>query len=229
MIEVGFAYPIRELVLEREGTGMTSRPNVVFMLADNLGYGDLSCFGGSVPTPRIDTLASEGIRFTNFNTEAQCTPTRGGLLTGRMPIRTGAFRVPLPGEPGNYGMAPWEYTLADLLSDAGYATACYGKWHLGNVEGRFPTDQAFDEWWGISVSSDTGHTPPTRCTRPLARFSRCLNRRRVTCQTAVAKFDRDTRPFTLSNCTNVSLLPRPAQTALGSCAAPAARMFWRRL
>ena len=75
-------------------------------------------------------------------------------MTGRMPIRSGTFRVPLPGEPGHYGLSPWEYTLADLLSDAGYATACFGKWHLGNVQGRIPTDQGFDEWWGISESSD---------------------------------------------------------------------------
>jgi arylsulfatase A-like enzyme len=70
-------------------------------------------------------LAEEGIRFTNFNTEAQCTPTRGALLTGRMPIRTGTFRVPLPGEPGDFGLSRCEYTLADLVSDAGYATACF--------------------------------------------------------------------------------------------------------
>jgi arylsulfatase len=80
---------------------MANKPNIVFMLADNVGWGDLSCYGGLVPTPHLDKLASEGIRFTNFNTEAQCTPTRGALLTGRMPIRTGTFRVPLPGEPGH--------------------------------------------------------------------------------------------------------------------------------
>ena len=133
---------------------MADRPNIVFMLADNVGWGDLSCFGGLVPTPRLDRLASEGIRFTNFNTEAQCTPTRGALLTGRMPVRTGTFQVPLPGDPGHYGLSPWEYTMAELLSDAGYATGCFGKWHLGNVPGRIPTDQGFDEWWGISETSD---------------------------------------------------------------------------
>ena len=80
---------------------MANKPNIVFMLGDNVGWGDLSCYGGLVPTPRLDQLAAEGMRFTNFNTEAQCTPTRGALLTGRMPIRTGTFRVPLPGEPGH--------------------------------------------------------------------------------------------------------------------------------
>ena len=99
-------------------------PNVVFMLADNLGFGDLSCYGGSAPTPRLDALAAEGTRFTNFNTEAQCTPTRSVLLTSRMPVRSGTFRVPLPGESGDYGLVPWEYTMPGLFSDARYATAC---------------------------------------------------------------------------------------------------------
>jgi arylsulfatase len=138
---------------------MANKPNIVFMLGDNVGWGDLSCYGSLVPTPRLDQLASEGIRFTNHNTEAQCTPTRSAIMTGRMPIRSGTFRVPLPGEPGHYGLSPWEYTLADLFSDAGYATACFGKWHLGHVPGRVPTDQGFDEWWGISESSDeAGYT-----------------------------------------------------------------------
>jgi arylsulfatase len=133
---------------------MADQPNVVFMLADNVGWGDLSSYGGLVPTPRLDQLAAEGTRFTNFNAEAQCTPTRSALMTSRYPVRSGTFRVPAPGDPGHYGLAPWEYTMGDLMSDAGYATACLGKWHLGNVRGRIPTDQGFDEWWGITESSD---------------------------------------------------------------------------
>jgi arylsulfatase len=133
---------------------MADKPNVVFMLADNVGWGDLACYGGLVPTPRLDKLAQEGTRFTNFNAEAQCTPTRSALMTGRYPVRSGTFRVPAPGEAGHYGLSPWEYTMGNLFSDAGYATACWGKWHLGNVRGRIPTDQGFDEWWGITESSD---------------------------------------------------------------------------
>jgi arylsulfatase len=133
---------------------MANPPNIVFMLADNVGFGDLSGYGGLVPTPRLDQLAGEGVKFENFNTEAQCTPTRGAIMTGRMPVRSGTFSVPTPGTGIPYGLAPWEYTIAELLSDAGYATACFGKWHLGNVAGRIPTDQGFDEWWGISESSD---------------------------------------------------------------------------
>ena len=184
---------------------MANQPNIVFMLGDNVGWGDLSCYGGLVPTPRLDQLASEGIRFTNFNTEAQCTPTRGALLTGRMPIRTGTFKVPLPGEPGHYGLSPWEYTLANLLSDAGYATACFGKWHIGNVAGRIPTDQGFDEWWGISESSDeadyTSHPMyPPEFKRPKIKAS-------VKGQPfeAVDDFNRETRPFMDENITEKTI------------------------
>ena len=132
---------------------MTSKPNVVFIVGDNVGWGDIGCYGGLAPTPRIDALAAEGTRFKNYNVEAQCSPTRSALLTGRLPVRTGNCSVPLPGQ-GDYGLAPWEYTLGDLFSEAGYATAAFGKWHVGDIEGRLPTDQGFDEWFGIPNTSD---------------------------------------------------------------------------
>jgi arylsulfatase A-like enzyme len=112
-----------------------TRPNIVFVLCDNTGWGDFSCYGGSTPTPRIDKLASEGIRFTNYTVESQWTPTRSAILTGRQSVRCGTFKVLYPGE-GTSGLSPWEYTIAGLLSDAGYATSLWGKWHLGEVEGR---------------------------------------------------------------------------------------------
>ena len=134
------------------------KPNIVFILVDNVGWGDFSCYGGSTPTPRIDKLASEGIRFNNYTVESQCTPTRSAIMTGRQSVRSGTFRVPYPGE-GKNGLAPWEYTIAELLSDAGYATSLWGKWHLGDTEGRLPTDQGFDEWWGYRNSVDeAGYT-----------------------------------------------------------------------
>ena len=132
---------------------MATRPNVVFILGDNVGWGDIGCYCGSAPTPRIDALATEGMRFRNYNVEAQCTPTRSAILSGRLPIRTGNCSVPLPGD-GHYGLAPWEYTIGELFSDAGYATAAFGKWHVGDIEGRVPTDQGFDEWFGIKNTSD---------------------------------------------------------------------------
>ncbi len=132
------------------------RPNIVFMLVDNFGYGDLGSYGGGmirgVPTPRLDRLAADGLRLTNFNVEPECTPSRSALLTGRLPIRSGTSAVEIMG--GLEGITPWEYTLAELLSDAGYVSAAYGKWHLGSVEGRHPTDQGFDEWYGFLRSSN---------------------------------------------------------------------------
>jgi arylsulfatase A-like enzyme len=131
----------------------SGQPNVVFILVDNVGWGDIGCYGGLAPTPRIDGLAGQGVRFKNYNVEAQCAPTRSAVLSGRLPIRTGNCSVPLPGQ-GDYGLAPWEYTLGELFSDAGYATAAFGKWHVGDIEGRLPTDQGFDEWYGIKNTSD---------------------------------------------------------------------------
>ncbi len=138
-------------------TGVAAeRPNIVFMLVDNFGYGDLGSYGGGivrgVPTPELDKLAAEGMRLTNFNVEPECTPSRSAFLTGRMPVRSGTSSVDQMG--GLVGMTPWEYTLAELLSDHGYASAAYGKWHLGEVAGRLPNDQGFDEWYGILNSSN---------------------------------------------------------------------------
>lgn len=126
-------------------------PNIVLVLADNLGWGELGCYGGGelrgAPTPRIDTLAAEGLRLLNFNVESDCVPTRSALMTGRHPIRTGALQAVPAGLP--QGIVPWEITLAQLLSARGYATAIHGKWHLGDRPGRYPTDRGFDEWYGI--------------------------------------------------------------------------------
>jgi arylsulfatase len=130
---------------------INTQPNIVLILADNLGWGELGCYGGGAirgaPTPRIDALALEGTRFLNFNVESDCVPTRSALMTGRHPIRTGAIQSVPAGLP--QGIIPWEKTIAELFSDAGYATAMYGKWHLGDKEGRYPKDKGFDEWYGI--------------------------------------------------------------------------------
>ena len=137
---------------------MAERPNIVFILLDNVGWGDFAVYGGMTPTPRIDKFAREGIRFNGYYVEAQCTPTHSAILTGRQSVRSGTYTVPWPGT-GPYGLPPWEYTLPKLLSAAGYATALYGKWHLGEAAGRLPTDMGFDEWWGIQNSWDeAGYT-----------------------------------------------------------------------
>jgi len=138
-----------------------SKPNVLFILVDNLGYGELGVYGGGAtrgaPTPRIDRLASEGLRLTNMNMEAQCTPSRSSIMTGRYAIRSGTHSVPFGGVAD--GLMQWEVTIAESLSAAGYATALYGKWHLGSQDGRLPNDQGFDEWYGIPRTTDEAIWP----------------------------------------------------------------------
>jgi len=129
---------------------------VVIVFIDNFGWGEPGFNGGGIirgaATPRMDRLADEGFRLTNFNVEVQCTPSRSALMTGRYAIRSGNGTVPL-GE-GVYGLVQWEITMAEMLSNNGYATGMFGKWHLGRTEGRFPTDQGFDVWYGVPNSTD---------------------------------------------------------------------------
>ena len=137
------------------------KPNIVLVFMDNFGWGELGTYGGGVlrgaPTPRIDSIAAEGMKLLNFNVEAQCTPSRAAIMTGRYAVRTGNASVPLG--TGVYGLTRWEVTVAEMLSDAGYSTGMFGKWHLGDSEGRYPTDQGFDEWFGIPNSSDESFWP----------------------------------------------------------------------
>jgi arylsulfatase A-like enzyme len=137
------------------------KTNIVFILVDNLGYGELGVYGGGIlrgaATPRIDQLASEGTRLLNFNVEAQCTPSRSALLTGRFSIRSGTYQVPVGGVAD--GLTLWEVTIAELLSQQGYATGMWGKWHLGSAESRFPTHHGFDEWYGIPRTYDEAFWP----------------------------------------------------------------------
>jgi arylsulfatase len=139
----------------------TGRPNIVFILADNLGYGEVGAYGGGVtrgaPTPHIDSLAREGMRFLNFNMETQCTPSRSSLMTGRWAIRCGTHSVPFGGVAD--GLTQWEVTIGEALSAAGYATGYFGKWHLGSHDGRLPIDQGFDEWFGIPRTTDEALWP----------------------------------------------------------------------
>ncbi|MGB9433858.1 MAG: arylsulfatase [Candidatus Acidiferrum sp.] len=145
------------------------KPNIVFMLTDNLGYGELGVYGGGIlrgaPTPRIDKLASEGMRLLNFNVEAQCTPSRSALMTGRFSIRSGTYEVPIGGAPD--GLTLWEITIAELLSGQGYATGMWGKWHLGSAETRFPTHRGFDEWYGIPRTYDEAMWPSLNETKSM--------------------------------------------------------------
>ncbi|MDJ0521491.1 MAG: arylsulfatase [Planctomycetota bacterium] len=125
------------------------KPNIVVIMTDNQGFGDLGCYGGvRAETPRIDKLATEGVQFLDFQVEPGCTPTRAAFQTGRMPVRSGCDGYVEPGQPG--GLHPKEVTLAELLKGAGYTTAMYGKWHLGETHERQPHMQGYDEWYGIT-------------------------------------------------------------------------------
>ncbi|WNC67180.1 sulfatase-like hydrolase/transferase [Thalassotalea nanhaiensis] len=134
-------------------TQAAEKPNVIYIMIDNWGWGDVSYNGGETPTPNIDQLANEGIKFQNYNIQNQCTPSRAAMHTGRLPIRSGTDSVPLFNTEMD-GLAPEEYTIAELLADSGYATAMYGKWHIGSREERRPHNQGYDEFWGFLHSSN---------------------------------------------------------------------------
>src|SRR4051812_36519719 len=127
------------------------KPNVVFMLADNVGYGDLGPYGGGelrgAPTPRIDQLAREGLRLTQYLVEPGCTPSRAALMTGQYSIRNGLSLIIVPGSEST--LSKRAITMGELFKSAGYATAIFGKWHLGAEPQSLPTAHGFDEFYGI--------------------------------------------------------------------------------
>ena len=142
-------------------------PNIVIILADDLGYGDLGCYGSpNIRTPNLDRMAGEGMRFTQFYSTAEvCTPSRAALLTGRYPIRSGMcndqFRVIRNISTG--GLPAEEITLAEALKTRGYATATIGKWHLGNWANNpahHPRKHGFDYYFGLPHSNDMNPTNP---------------------------------------------------------------------
>ncbi|MDP6545807.1 MAG: sulfatase [Phycisphaerae bacterium] len=125
-----------------------NRPNIILIMADDLGYGDLGCYGSKLnSTPHIDRMAKQGVRFTDFHAAAWCAPSRCGLMTGCHPNR--------PGLLGNKkGQLAERITIAEMLKTHGYATALIGKWHLGMGKGSHPLDQGFDYWYGAKGSND---------------------------------------------------------------------------
>ncbi len=126
-----------------------SKPNFIIIFTDDQGYGDLGCFGSeTIITPRLDNLAKEGTRFTDFYVQPVCGPSRSALLTGRYPVRSAGWSMPES-----------EITMAEILRQAGYATACIGKWDVSNrkdIKGRVPNDQGFDYYWGTLGANDGG-------------------------------------------------------------------------
>ncbi len=159
-----FAYGVSELP-STSPARPAAPPNVVVIFADDLGYGDLGCYGNpAIRTPHLDRLAAEGLRFTDFYSAAEvCTPSRAALLTGRYPVRNGmasdSRRVLFPNSKG--GLPDAEITLAEALRARGYATAHIGKWHLGLNPGSRPNDQGFDLSFGLPYSNDMDALPTT--------------------------------------------------------------------
>ncbi|MBI5084917.1 MAG: sulfatase [Acidobacteria bacterium] len=134
--------------------GAARRPNIVMIYADDLGYGDLGCYGHpTIRTPNLDRMAREGMRFTQWYSAAPvCTPSRAALLTGRYPVRSGLTRVLFPDSPG--GIPTSEVTIAQTLKSAGYRTAMVGKWHLGCLPEYLPLRHGFDTYFGLPYSND---------------------------------------------------------------------------
>jgi len=137
--------------------GTAKRPNIVLIMADDMGYSDIGCYGGEIQTPHLDQLAKGGLRFTNFYNAARCCPTRASLLTGLYPHQAGVGLMVYNNYGGSYqGFLNEEsVTLAEVLKEAGYKTMMSGKWHVGHREGQWPTDRGFDRFYGIHIHVDS--------------------------------------------------------------------------
>ena len=129
-------------------------PNVVIMFMDDLGYADIGPFGAQdFPTPNLDRMAKEGRKFTDFYvTQAVCSASRAGLMTGCYNVRVGILGA--LGPKSNIGINPDEVTIAEICKQKGYATACFGKWHLGHHKEFLPIQHGFDEYFGLPYSND---------------------------------------------------------------------------
>ena len=144
--------------LSANGQKKNTQPNILFILCDDMGYGDLSCYGNpTIRTPNIDRMACEGMKLTQFYVGAGVsTPSRAALMTGRLPVRNGLYgdRVAVLFPNSKAGLGQDEVTIAKVLQQNGYATGCVGKWHLGAFSPYLPTDHGFDTYFGIPYSND---------------------------------------------------------------------------
>src|SRR5690348_10966288 len=142
-----------------------SQPNIVLIFADDLGYGDVGCYGSQNRTPNLDRMAAEGVRFTDFYVaQAVCSASRAALLTGCYPNRVGILGALTP--RSRIGLNSNEVTIAKLLKGRGYATAIYGKWHLGDAPQFLPTHHGFDEFFGLPYSNDMWPRHPANTNYP---------------------------------------------------------------
>ena len=165
--------PIAALLLALAGPALGDRaalrPNIVVIMADDMGYSDIGCYGGEIETPNLDRLASHGLRFTQFTNTGRCCPTRASLLTGLYAHQAGIGHMTSEGVnqtddkgwPGYRGsLNRRSVTFAEVLSDAGYRTLMSGKWHVGTFRGNWPMDRGFDEYFGL-VRGASNHFHPS--------------------------------------------------------------------
>ncbi|MBI1372497.1 MAG: sulfatase-like hydrolase/transferase [Phycisphaera sp.] len=146
------------LACAASGVAAADRPNLVIILTDDLGYGDLGCYGADdIATPNVDRMAKEGTRFSSFYVSPVCSPTRASLMTGSIAQRVGIGGVLFP--RNTIGLNPDEVTLPELLKGQGYATAIIGKWHLGNEDMFQPMNHGFDTWYGTPASHSQTYHP----------------------------------------------------------------------
>lgn len=150
---------MRLLAFILSASALAAAPNIILINCDDLGYGDLACYGArDIRTPHLDRMAAEGTRLTDFSvTSPLCTPSRAALMTGKYPGRVGLATGVLRPDATN-GLASSEVTLAEVLKPAGYATGCIGKWHLGFLKGMRPMDQGFDSYYGVLHNLDQWET-----------------------------------------------------------------------
>lgn len=172
-------------------------PNIVLIYCDDLGYGDLGCYGSKLNTPHLDRMAAQGVRFTNFySANPVCSPSRAALLTGRYPTRVGVPRVFFPAD--RLGLARDEQTMADVLKARGYRTMCVGKWHLGHTPDYLPTSRGFDEYFGIPYSNDMSPRPMMRGTETVDQTATLETITPRYAEQAVGFIERNkTKPFFL--------------------------------
>jgi len=149
------------LLKQKAGKAHADLPNFVIIFCDDVGYADIGPFGAKgYETPNLDRMAAEGVRFTDFYAASSvCTPSRAALMTGCYPQRVGLPNV--LGPKAKIGISDSEYTIAEILKPLGYATACYGKWHLGDATKFLPTRHGFDEYFGLPYSNDMWPGHPT--------------------------------------------------------------------
>ena len=158
MASYGGALAAQQRSLPARTRSSQGLPNIILICADDLGSGDLGCYGSALSTPNLDAMASQGVLFRQFNSaNAVCSPARAALLTGRYPTRVGVPDVLQPDDTG--GLSLSQPTMADMLKSAGYSTMCVGKWHLGCLPQYMPNARGFDQFYGLPYSNDMAPLP----------------------------------------------------------------------